>query len=194
MKPITSQETHLYFHCAHCNKHKFRYDHLLEPRIAARKAGPWYCDKCYVANHITIADDGTLDVTFNIEDLCTPTTEVLSLDPKVRQEDFWLLVKGMEFSKHRGTGDSRYFYEEHTCPINYMHSIEEVIVHGSTDPHGIFNWVKTLTIPRRQEIRQPSGLLVTEMESVQDWMERADEVLARNLFPDHVDGPRWWQR
>jgi hypothetical protein len=39
---------------------------------------------------------------------------------------------------------ARYFYDEHTCPTNFMGEVEKVIdpADGDEDPHGIFAFVK----------------------------------------------------
>ena len=40
--------------------------------------------------------------------------------------------------------NEEYFYNEHTCPTNYMTEVVKVISEdGNEDPHGIFAYVKT---------------------------------------------------
>lgn len=39
--------------------------------------------------------------------------------------------------------EKQYFYEEHICPSDILHRVETVIIKGDTDPHGLFEYVRT---------------------------------------------------
>lgn len=43
--------------------------------------------------------------------------------------------------------DKRYFYEEHTCPINYMR-IPLISFNGDRDPHGLFKFEEAVWMIR----------------------------------------------
>lgn len=43
--------------------------------------------------------------------------------------------------------DKRYFYEEHTCPINFI-SIPLISFNGDRDPHGLFNFEEAVWMIR----------------------------------------------
>jgi hypothetical protein len=46
-----------------------------------------------------------------------------------------------EYQSHR-----EYFYEEHSCPTNWINSIVAVIENGDTDPHGFLQFVKQVPV------------------------------------------------
>jgi hypothetical protein len=52
------------------------------------------------------------------------------------------VIEGMYFNGEFDIDNKRYFYEEHTCPTNYL-GVEMVVDlnDGDTDPHGIFEFV-----------------------------------------------------
>jgi hypothetical protein len=37
-----------------------------------------------------------------------------------------------------------YYYDEHTCPTNWLQSVEEVISDGDDDPHGLGQFVRSV--------------------------------------------------
>lgn len=37
--------------------------------------------------------------------------------------------------------EQRYFYNQHTCPTNWIGEIVEIIFKGDRDPHGVFEFV-----------------------------------------------------
>ena len=39
-----------------------------------------------------------------------------------------------------------YWYEEHHCPTNFIRDVRAVIADGSCDPHGLFEYVKTVEV------------------------------------------------
>ncbi len=41
------------------------------------------------------------------------------------------------------TAREKYFYEQHTCPTNFIR-IPLIAVNGDTDPHGIFEFVESV--------------------------------------------------
>lgn len=40
-----------------------------------------------------------------------------------------------------------YFFEEHSCPTNWLRDIVAVIEDGDCDPHGIFDVIRSIHIP-----------------------------------------------
>jgi hypothetical protein len=42
--------------------------------------------------------------------------------------------------------DRTYFYEEHSCPTNYV-QCEAIICDGDDDPHGVFEFVRSVDVP-----------------------------------------------
>lgn len=57
-----------------------------------------------------------------------------------------------------------YFFEEHSCPINWLRDCVKVIQDGDVDPHGFLSHVRSVEVPR-------------------DFDEDDDDAV-RDLFPD----------
>lgn len=77
------------------------------------------------------------------------TTFVRTLDLLVlrRSEgDVFFVVEGLRIEDEKlGEGKS-YFYEEHSCPTNHVRC-EAIITDGDDDPHGIFEFVRSVDMP-----------------------------------------------
>jgi hypothetical protein len=41
----------------------------------------------------------------------------------------------------------RYFFEEHSCPTNWLRECVAVIVEGDCDPHGFLDFVRAVDVP-----------------------------------------------
>ena len=52
-----------------------------------------------------------------------------------------------EYESHR-----KYFYEEHSCPTNWLRNCLAVIEEGDTDPHGFLTYVRSVPIQAGQEL------------------------------------------
>ena len=126
--------------CPYCHQSRFPIDHLVE----GVRFGPWYCDSCGKSFSGVRTADGA-DITLLPRwKRDTKVTLEYAHDPRLR-----LQVKGTRFSKGDGTEDKEadkhdeYYYEEHTCPTNFLHDCHEVSFDGDADPHGLFNWIST---------------------------------------------------
>lgn len=52
---------------------------------------------------------------------------------------------------------NEYFYNEHTCPTNYL-QVEAVCIDGNMDPHGVFEFVRTVWMTQEYvEQREEEG-------------------------------------
>ena len=60
----------------------------------------------------------------------------------LKRNGIYLIVNGYGDKEH-----DQYFYNEHTCPTNYMGDVEAVIYEKDADPHGVFEWVATIDKP-----------------------------------------------
>lgn len=65
----------------------------------------------------------------------TPCSVLLKLVPTLN--DIHIVVDG---SKHVDS-DLEYYYNEYTCPTNYLKSTQEIYNGGYADEHGIFKYV-----------------------------------------------------
>lgn len=107
-------------------------DHLIEQETQT----VWYCDNC----------GESYGLMFHLGKMWTakvPNRRCDDIAILLRHDDIGLIVKGMEFSD--SPGGHAYFYDEGTCPTNYLKDVIRIIdlKTDDTDPHGIFKFVGT---------------------------------------------------
>jgi hypothetical protein len=56
----------------------------------------------------------------------------------------YLVVKTKRYSDDDGLA---YFYNEHTCPTNWIGDVEAIIFEGDSDPHGVAQFVRRVDLP-----------------------------------------------
>lgn len=132
----------LHILCPHCEKEEFSIWHLEK----GTQFGPWLCDNCGKAFVGTRTESGA-DLEL-IKEYKIPTIVTLKYihDPRLI-----LRVHGNNYSEYDGTMKENYndyFYNEHTCPVNYLRDVCEIIFASNDsdeaddeDPHGIFEFV-----------------------------------------------------
>lgn len=157
------------FACPECGSVEHSYGHLK----AGQTFGPWYCDKCGTSVNGEVTADGVKtklgeDVKFN-------TLVLLRLDvPGTEAEPVHIVVRGMGFHK-RGEqpsiepGRDEYFYNEHTCPWNYLRL--PIKCGDDTDPHGLFVHQETILMPEWYD---------DHLDNIETWQE---------LFPSLLSAP-----
>lgn len=141
--------THRFIVCPSCGKGEKPIDHL----VPGTNAGPWYCDLCGRGLMVDVHADGTLSRRYYSRSERRVNQLVLLRIPPC-EKPIYLLVKGMRFetdgkveSDEDREGHKRYFYEEHTCPTNYLHDVVAVMVDGDSDPHGLAEYVTAIDRP-----------------------------------------------
>jgi len=71
----------------------------------------------------------------------------------LKRGTMYLVVNGLRLKEHptrevEPTGKhDEFYYNEHTCPTNYLRDVVEVIADGEVDPHGCFKFVTS--VPKR---------------------------------------------
>ena len=93
----------------------------------------------------------------------TPTLVLL------KRNGIYLVVNGY------GNGNDAYFYNEHTCPTNYMQDVEAVIYEKDADPHGVFEWVATIDKPEDWDCAP---------EEFEEWCKLFPELKHEDELPD----------
>lgn len=128
-------KTSKYIQCPHCLKATNSIDHLDGKEISTR----WYCDDC--GNQYSFK----LSKTGEITELKLTGDRIDKSLVLLKNGDIGLVVEGLVFNGDL-SNNNEYFYNEHTCPTNYMKRVKEVfdLKNDDTDPHGIFEYVKTL--------------------------------------------------
>ncbi|WP_435018516.1 hypothetical protein TA3x_000490 [Tundrisphaera sp. TA3] len=130
---------HIYIKCPACGISEYRVCHLFGGRIPYN-FGPWHCDDCgaVFTGRINSPNDIELEVDDSQRDI--PVFDVLVMPPQ--QHPLYLIVKAMAYG---GDVKSKQFlYEEHTCPINWTRDILKLVIEGDNDPHGLFEYIKTV--------------------------------------------------
>ena len=136
MKIQTREER--YFPCPECGQHDFGVTHLTD----GSSAGPWYCDECGAGWMLRI--DGA---EISVERASDRRVRTLVL---LERGDLRLVVKGVRLEPDRDASPDelwardRYFYEQHTCPINFLRDAVVVMMPEDVDPHGAFSYVGTV--------------------------------------------------
>ena len=126
------EETKRYAICPECGDHTSTVDHLLNTKTETM----WYCDNCGSRYRLKF-EDGKMFI--GKTDERKDKTLVL-----LRHGTMWLVVEGMKFSTHR-ENNNEYYYNEHTCPTNYLRDVVRIIDSRNmdADPHGIFEYIGT---------------------------------------------------
>jgi len=126
--------------CPSCGDGQFGITHLIDKSVGKIDTyGPWYCDQCGDGYKISIMDR---DVYIDL----VPGEKKRKSIVLLRSGYVLLIVEGMYFDESEIDDHHAYYYNEHTCPTNYMPNVRMVIDlrDYDTDPHGIFEHVKSL--------------------------------------------------
>lgn len=103
----------------------------------------WWCsnDSCGKQYRWIWHQDGTIDA--EPTGIKTKRTSVL-LKLLPQKKIIYIVVKGMRFDGGDDDNNDEYFYNERTCPINYLNKIELICIGQDDDPHGLFEYVETI--------------------------------------------------
>jgi hypothetical protein len=150
--------TKWFIQCPNCNKSDFEVNHI---KIGST-AGPWFCheDDCGVGFKLKRVSESQFETTL----LDNETMKTVFILLQYRDDpEFQIIVEGIESRRKEAPewllasqddpdGHHEYFYNEHTCPTNYLTGVYEAIYHGDHDPHGIFEFVRRLSDEERLEL------------------------------------------
>lgn len=133
LKVETISETKHYIQCLWCDKGRFSIGHLFGKPTTW---GTWYCDNCGGGCKGSINSNNEIyaEKVDQRRDYCNVF---------LRNGNILLIVKGMYFDGDLDLNSSRYIYEQHTCPTNYLKEVEVIVdlKNNNTDPHGIFKFI-----------------------------------------------------
>lgn len=133
--------------CMKCSQPVGEFDHL----SIGVTAGPWYCRFCGTGHLIKRTEDG-VNVSES-KDRIVKTLVLLKLAERTKKP-IHIVVEGRMFVPvgkeayeviSEQQGRDKYYYNEHTCPVNYLDA--HIAVNGDTDPHGVFKHVQTVIKP-----------------------------------------------
>jgi hypothetical protein len=103
----------------------------------------WTCDDCHLQFRIKRVSDNDFetDLTGVAETPVTVTLRSATVPPITLKLNTWKYAHSQGLPPEEYESNERYFYNEHTCPTNWVHEIEEIEFQGDTDPHGVFEFV-----------------------------------------------------
>jgi len=154
-------EMHTYVACPDCGEKAGRVDHLIDDerkryyRGKTQRVGPWSCDECGAGYALTVTYDdpypdlkpGNMTPRIAVERVPDEDrVDTLTLLRFPDRPDAYLVVAGTRKASDPPGENQRYFYDEHTCPTNYL-DIEAIWDGANDDPHGIFAYVATIDRP-----------------------------------------------
>ncbi|MRT30868.1 hypothetical protein [Herbaspirillum sp. CAH-3] len=140
---IAATHTKTFIRCPHCDGDEFPVDHILNGTWK-RSFGPWYCDTCGGSFRGTKDDVGQIDLEL-LDERKVQTLDLLVLQPQAKPVYF--VLRGMRFEgpKFDGYPDNKeFFYEEHSCPTNWLRNIQTLIHDDDDDPHGLIEFVRSI--------------------------------------------------
>lgn len=134
IQPIADKR---FVRCCVCNEHEFRIDH-----IGVGQKVRWSCDFCGNELNITVnAASCEVVPTGRLQTPVTVTLRSKTIPPITLKLHSWKYAHSADDSKEEYEGHQQYFYDEHTCPTNFMSQVGQIIFEGDTDPHGVFEFV-----------------------------------------------------
>jgi hypothetical protein len=157
--------TKRFLSCPECKAEMGTVEHLIEFALQHGEpymAGPWSCDQCGIAYDLQVWKDGRVEVQPSPHRGRKITTAVLlRLRPELLKGPLYLVVEGMRFEPNgvpalgiapddKEFEHAKYYYELHTCPVNYFRCTEKIIVGDDKehDPHGLFELVAMRDMPK----------------------------------------------
>lgn len=129
----------------------------------------WVCKECRRYYSVAINGPGDVDVA-RVDSAQGSWTRTMTLLKRADSDLFFV----MDHDRYLGLGEPdddaahslEYFFEEHSCPTNWLSECVAVIDDGDTDPHGFLVFVRHVDVPRDFDDGQ------------QDWREMFPEAFA----------------
>ena len=139
--------------CPHCGDHGSAcVDHL----AGSARFGPWYCAACGGGYSGRLDAQGAWQLTLE-SGRKVPTLDLLVLQPQT--EPVYIARRGftvvgapgmvmdypIDSPEHQDT--TRFFYEEYSCPTNWLDDLVMVSFGKDHDPHGLIKFVRRVPRP-----------------------------------------------
>lgn len=120
--------------CPRCGQGEWGVEHLFTHGM--KSAGPWSCSNCEAAFVLEVDLEAETIEFRERPDLQQKRCLVL-LEIPPQEHPIRLIVEGFE----QTADEHSYYYEEHTCPENYLRSTLAVELNGRRDPHGLATFI-----------------------------------------------------
>jgi hypothetical protein len=101
-----------------------------------KRVGPWHCDTCGEAWRLETNGRAVEKIEPAGGPRFVKATVMLVLPPQKAPVTLILNTHA-----HEPIEDgAEYFYNEHTCPVNWMQHVVEIRIGDDSDPHGLFEF------------------------------------------------------
>src|SRR5574343_32787 len=165
----------------------FYVDHLLEytKHKNPYDVGPWQCKKCNNHFNFLVYADGTVEISQDPKEIAYVNCLVLLKSTHEGNPIYLMLNEKSstetiaEEKMSPGSSHLPYFYGEHTCPTNFIRDIIAITFEQDTDPHGVFEFVRLLSIPDALAIMKANNVELDNYDSI-------DEKDIEDTFDDHM--------
>lgn len=159
--------------CPHCDGPSgSRVDHLYHDALP-RSFGPWSCALCKRRFRGVVRAPSEVDV-LAIEGVPEFSRQMVLLKYEAEGRRTFFVIdhdrfneNGVRSSDEENADRVAYFFEEHSCPTNWLRECVCVIEDGDDDPHGFLEFVRAVDVPTNFD-RYKNGV----------WL---------NLFPEAFD-------
>lgn len=136
---MTEIKTKRFFACPNGCKQDFPVEHLLMGECGpSGTAGPWGCDDCGDSWNVAYTSD-SISVTRAKAVRRIKHHVILELPPQTSPVRFRLTTT--YDPRHNTDDNTKFFYESHSCPTNWLRDIDVVEFEGDRDPHGLIKFV-----------------------------------------------------
>lgn len=186
--------TKTYVHCPNCDHQMSVVDHLFKDKI--KSAGPWSCRKCNLEWLLSLNEDQLTIIQY--EGQSKPFAPALAL-LRTRTSPAIYFIVPVRSMDPDNVGENRYFYDEHTCPTNWINDSTIVVRNGQPilspfrnvcidvsngveDNHEMYAIVD---IRSAKPLYEACGLSYdfSEPDHGVDWCEFHNNGLAEQIFP-----------
>ena len=129
-----------------------RVDHLYGGTNFQR-IGPWYCNECRKPIMGKINAPGDVEITKGDDSKRSFSRSMALLKFEGKDGPVFFV---MDHDRYRDSSDEtdednqnhqRYFFEEQSCPKNWLRDCAAVIQDGDCDPHGFLDFVRAVDVP-----------------------------------------------
>ena len=143
---MTKAISKLHAVCPHCGETGHTLEHLRD----GTNFGPWYCDGCGGAYGGVFRGADT-ELVKDAKGRRQIKVLTLLEHPAAGAPPLRFLVDGYRFVDDLcpdGEEDNkRFFYEEHSCPTNWIGDSRMIAWDGDHDPHGFLRYVRQIDTP-----------------------------------------------
>ena len=134
-----------FWECPKCGDEHW-IEHLLDGTTVSPSFS-WACDCGATWRFPMPAPDATsVELSASERERREPVLVTLEMPPQ--EKPVRITFRGFRYyqdgeSSVESADDSlRYLYEEHSCPVNWLHNLKEVFAGEEADPHGLFKFIK----------------------------------------------------